>query len=123
MRIEDYIPEGRENAISRRELKAVTGLSDDRTVRSQVKAANRRLEGKVILSSSSWKGYWISSDPDEIDAYLREQASRARTQAQNDEPARKLLASLRGEKMVRVSSYLRRAPGTASEEPQERWEV
>lgn len=123
MRIEDYIPEGRENAISRRELKAVTGLSDDRTVRSQVKAANRRLEGKVILSSSSWKGYWISSDPDEIDAYLREQASRARTQAQNDDPARKLLASLRGEKMVRVRSYLRRAPGTAYEELQERWEV
>ena len=110
MRIEDYIPEG-------------PGISSDRIVRRKVKEANLRLEGKVILSSSSWQGYWMSSDPGEIEAYLREQTSRARTQAQNDEPARKLLASLRGDKMIRVRSYVRRSPGVPLDDMQERWEV
>lgn len=97
MEIERYIPEGREHAISRKELRALLGR-DDRVIREWIKQANRRLEaeGKVILSSSSWRGYWISSDPEEIAAYLQEQGSRARTQARNDEPARRLLARLRG---------------------------
>ena len=97
MEIERYIPEGREHAISRKELRALLGR-DDRVIREWIKQANRRLEpeGKVILSSSSWRGYWISSDPEEIAAYLQEQGSRARTQAKNDEPARRLLARLRG---------------------------
>ena len=67
MEIERYIPEGREHAISRKELRALLGR-DDRVIREWIKQANRRLEaeGKVILSSSSWRGYWISSDPEEI---------------------------------------------------------
>ena len=98
---------------------------DDRVIREWIKQANRRLEpmGKVILSSSSWRGYWISSDPDEIAAYLQEQASRARTQAKNDEPARRLLARLRGEKIIRVRSYIRRAKVEATPDGQEKWEV
>ena len=97
MEIERYIPQGREHAISRKELRALLGR-DDRLIREWIKQANRLLEpeGKVILSSSSWRGYWISSDPEEIAAYLQEQGSRARTQAKNDEPARRLLARLRG---------------------------
>ena len=85
MEIERYIPEGREHAISRKELRTMLGR-DDRVIREWIKQANRRLEpeGKVILSSSSWRGYWISSDPEEIAAYLQEQGSRARTQAKND---------------------------------------
>lgn len=57
MEIERYIPEGKEFAISRKELKALLG-KDDRTIREWIKQANRRLEadGKVILSSSTWKG-------------------------------------------------------------------
>ena len=124
MEIEQYIPEGREFAISRKELRALIGR-DDRVIREWIKQANRRLEpmGKVILSSSSWRGYWISSDPDEIAAYLQEQASRARTQARNDEPARRLLARLRGEKIIHVRSYIRRAKVYAEPEGQEKWEV
>ena len=80
-------------------------------------------EGKVILSSSSWRGYWISSDPEEIAAYLQEQGSRARTQARNDEPARRLLARLRGEKIIRVRSYIRRAKAESTPDGQEKWEV
>lgn len=77
----------------------------------------------MILSSSSWRGYWISSDPEEIAAYLQEQGSRARTQARNDEPARRLLARLRGEKIIRVRSYIRRAKAESTPDGQEKWEV
>ena len=124
MEIERYIPEGREHAISRKELRALLGR-DDRVIREWIKQANHRLEaeGKVILSSSSWRGYWISSDPEEIAAYLQEQGSRARTQARNDEPARRLLARLRGEKIIRVRSYIRRAKAESTLDGQEKWEV
>lgn len=124
MKIEQYIPEGRAFAILRKELKRILGR-DDRVIREWIKQANRRLEpaGKVILSSSSWWGYWISSDPEEIAAYLQEQGSRAKTQAKNDEPARKLLARLRGEKIIRVRSYIRRAKAETTPDGQEKWEV
>lgn len=58
MRIEDYIPEGREHAVSRAELVRLTGLPD-RNIRQEIKAANRRLteEGRAILSSSGARGY------------------------------------------------------------------
>ena len=85
MEIERYIPEGREHAISRKELRALLGR-DDRVIREWIKQANRRLEpeGKVILSSSSWRGYWISSDPEEIAAYNKRLAEerKARKAAQ-----------------------------------------
>ena len=60
---------------------------------------------------------------EEIAAYLQEQGSRARTQAKNDEPARRLLARLRGEKIIRVRSYIRRAKAEATPDGQEKWEV
>lgn len=124
MEIERYIPESRAFAISRKELKRLLGR-DDRVIREWIKQANRRLEaeGKVILSSSSWRGYWISSDPEEIAAYLQEQGSRARTQAKNDEPVRRLLARLRGEKIIHVRSYIRRARVEPTPDGQEKWEV
>ena len=111
MEIDRYIPEGREHAVSRKELRELLG-KDDRLIREWIKQANRRLgpEGKVILSSSSWRGYWISSDPKEIAIYLQEQA-------------RRLLARLRGEKIVRVRSYIRRVKAKPAPDGQEKWEV
>lgn len=66
MNIAEYIPEGRENAVSRRELARLTGLTD-RSIREHIKGANRALigEGKAILSSSRARGYWISSEVQE----------------------------------------------------------
>lgn len=48
MRIYDILPEGQQNAISRRELMALTGLSD-RALR--LKIADERRSGALILSS------------------------------------------------------------------------
>ena len=73
MEIERYIPFGRENAISRRELVRLTGIPD-RKVREIIKLANRRLKpsGVAILSSSAQRGYWRTDDISEMEAYLRE---------------------------------------------------
>ena len=48
MEIERYIPEGREHAISRKELQALLGR-DDRVIREWIKQANRRLEAECPL--------------------------------------------------------------------------
>lgn len=55
MNLLDYIPFGKENAVTRQELVRLTGL-DDRTIRNEIKRLNR--EGVPILSSSHTCGYW-----------------------------------------------------------------
>lgn len=123
MKIEDYIPEGRENAVSRRDLIPLLGKGE-RNIRQQIKEANKRLgeQGKAILSSSAWKGYWISDDLNEMEEYLREQERRVNTQKKNDSPIRELVARKRGNGLVLVGSYTRRK---RRDKPagQEKWEV
>ena len=89
MNIADYIPMGKENAVSRAQLVRLTGLPD-RSIRDHIKRANRvlTLEGRAILSSSGARGYWISDDLAETEEYLRESTHRARTQFLNDAPIR-----------------------------------
>lgn len=108
MNIEDYIPEGRENAISRAELQKVTGLPD-RTIRAEIKRANVRLETErmAILSSSSARGYWITSDVDEMRRYLRESEHRQNVTAQNDMPIFRIVMSMTGDKVVPVKRHMR----------------
>ena len=59
MNIVDFIPKGKENAVTRGALCIYTGL-DDRTVRKLIKIA--RDGGAPILSSSHSVGYWLSDD-------------------------------------------------------------
>ena len=53
------IPYGKENAISKSELVALTGLSE-RQIRQEIKELNTELtkKGTAILSSSQHRGYW-----------------------------------------------------------------
>lgn len=85
MNIAEYIPFGKENAVSRAELKILTGI-DDRAVRLLIKEANRKAleNGYAILSSSAAKGYWKSEDTGEIRAYLKESERRRRTEIENN---------------------------------------
>jgi hypothetical protein len=59
MDIMTYIPMGKENAISRRELVYLTMLPD-RQVRKLIQAA--RDQGEVILNDQDGKGYYTSDD-------------------------------------------------------------
>lgn len=113
MKISDYIPTGRENAISRARLSAVTGM-DDRTLRAAIKKENKGLvqEGKAILSSSAARGYWIAEAAEELEAYLRESEHRSRSQYKNDAPIRALVVRLRGLREVPVREHTRRIKNT-----------
>ncbi len=109
MNIVDYIPEGRENAVSRAELARLTGMLD-RNIRDAIKAANRALTAKnrAILSTSGKSGYWISASREEMEAYLAESSRRSRSQYQNDAPIRELVRRMGGAGTVHVTDYYRR---------------
>lgn len=111
MEIIDYIPEGKENAVSRAELARLTGWKD-RDIREAIKKANRAAcaEGFAILSSSGAKGYWKTSDPVEIEDYCRESRNRQRSLFLNDSPIYDLLRRITGTKTVKVREHLRRLP-------------
>ena len=108
MNIEEFIPEGRENAISRADLHRITGLPD-RTIRADIKRANLRLEpqNRAILSSSAARGYWISDDRLEMEAYLRESEHRQNVTAQNDMPIFRIIMSMTGDRVVPVKRHYR----------------
>ena len=67
IKIVDYIPFGKENAISRQQLERVTGLSD-RDVREAISLARRNT---VILNLSNGKGYFQPIQGEEDDLVVK----------------------------------------------------
>lgn len=94
MDISQYIPFGRENAVTREYLSKITGIGE-RKIRCFIKLANQELskEGKAIISSSREKGYWMTDNIDEMESYLREADHRIRTQRENDSPIRRIVST------------------------------
>lgn len=76
MDIKDFIPRGKENAISREMLRTLTGCSD-REIRKMIREARLNHEGSFILSSSDVSGYWLSDNLTEVRAFLLETYNRA----------------------------------------------
>lgn len=78
IKITDFIPKGRNNAVSMDELATRTGL-DKRTVRQAV--FNARRKGVVICSSTSNEqgGYFLPLDISEAIPYYREQLARIKS--------------------------------------------
>lgn len=74
MSIVNYIPKGKENAVSKYTLSATLGISE-REVRRQVEEA--RNKGLSIISSSRGKGYYMASDRHDVEILTRELRSRA----------------------------------------------
>ena len=75
--IENYIPIGRDNAISRQELCIKTGLSD-RKVRNMIKMARRNI---VILNIQDGSGYFLPGVDDTalVRKYLKQEEHRAKS--------------------------------------------
>lgn len=63
MNIADFIPVGKENAVTREQLCRLTGLSD-RVNRKLIEVA--RVEGVVIVNDSDGEGYYISEEEADI---------------------------------------------------------
>ena len=77
MNISEFIPVGKENAISRSQLVKLTGLSD-RIVRDMI-ALERR--NTAILNLQNGAGYYIPSDSDraEIERFIKQEEARAKS--------------------------------------------
>jgi hypothetical protein len=88
MSIEEYIPFGRENAVTRQVLCALTGLSD-RKVRKLIEDARR--EGCIICNDQDGAGYYQTADLDEIESQYRQQRSRALSILSQQKHMRRLL--------------------------------
>ena len=71
--ISDFIPKGKENAITRACLCAITGFSD-RAVRHMI--AEERAKGVPIISCSHSAGYYMAETEEEKQIILRELGSR-----------------------------------------------
>lgn len=57
--ITDYIPTGKENAVTRAYLRVVTGLPD-RKIREEIEQARRK--GAIIINAQDGAGYYQSED-------------------------------------------------------------
>lgn len=76
----DMIPVGRENAVTRRALCSMTGLSD-REVRRQIadlRAGDDGGDMVIVSSSRRGCGYFLTDKPEEIRAFIAEMFKRIR---------------------------------------------
>lgn len=78
---------GRENAISRKALASLTGLSD-RGIRKQIE--NERRQSMPILSSTQSRGYYLLDSKVDLREYLAEQESRMVSIRQSYLPMKRL---------------------------------
>jgi len=72
--IENYIPVGHKNAVTREYLRTVTGLSD-RKLRELIKKSNT-----LILNLQDGKGYFIASKDEDhlVRLFIRQERARGR---------------------------------------------
>ena len=105
MSVLDYIPFGKQNAISRERLSELSGMSD-RAVRKAIQAL--REDGEIILSSSHGKGYWRSDDASEIGQYIAENKSRIRKLYKTNRKLTEQYYELTGQRFTTVREHTRR---------------
>ena len=96
----EMIPVGRENAISRRDLCRITGLSD-RQVRREI--AQLRLQDfdddMVIVSTSRGRGYYLTDNIGDIVTYIADMSARIRSIVHEIAHARAVVERLRKKQM------------------------
>ena len=109
MNIADYIPYGKENAISKKKLERLTGMKD-REIRLEIKALVKK--GIPILYSSGHRGYWISEDDAEIAEFIRETEHRCKTTILTLSNLKKGLYQRKNIRTVPVRQHLRRVHGS-----------
>lgn len=112
MNIINFIPYGRSNAISRTSLAIAAGLPD-RTVRelvSNARSAWTPIE-PFICSESSDKGYWLTRNVKEIEAFRNWYDSYRRSSGRLMENLDRQLAKINGTNLVYVRAHYRRIGG------------
>ena len=72
--ITNLIFEGKDNAVTRAQLCAITGMTD-RDVRKHIEQLRR--VGHIIINNQDGKGYYISDDIDKIEKQYKQNKNRA----------------------------------------------
>lgn len=99
VKIEEILPEGKENAISAEMLCRLIGIHDKRTLQKMI--ANERKEGALILSHHSG-GYYTSSDRAEVAEFARTMENRAKNTFVALRGARRYLKALEGQQTMKL---------------------
>lgn len=99
LNITTYIPEGKENAVTREQLCSLTGLSD-RSVRQLIE--NARMEGVLIINAQDGKGYFRSNDVKDIRRQLNANNKRAMSILRQQKFLRRRLSELDGQVTMEV---------------------
>ena len=117
MTIIDYIPTGRENAISRKELPKVSNINDDRITRNEVEAARANY---AILNMQDGKGYFrpTAEERDLAVRWKRQTEARIRSLQKSLGGVNKFLSGESDCSTVLVHAYVRRKHKTAEPERQ-----
>ena len=79
MDILEYIPFGRDNAIKRKNLRDLTGLSD-RDMRRAIELARKETP---IINLQDGRGYYRPDDRDDLQRYVLQEQARAKKILQN----------------------------------------
>ncbi len=109
MSLLDHIPYGRENAVTRPDLRLLTGLSD-RRIRRDIEdyRTTWRLSRPFICSSPRARGYWLTEDIGEIERFRREYGSYQSTQGRILGNLDMELAKAKGDAVIPVRAHFRR---------------
>ena len=104
MDITTYIPIGKENAVTRAQLCAITGLHD-RAVRKLIEIA--RIEGAIIINEQDGAGYYISENPKDIRRQMVTNRNRAMSILRQQKYLRRRLEEIenRGQMTIEEAQY------------------
>jgi hypothetical protein len=111
MNIIDYIPCGKDNAISRRMLCDITGLPD-RMMRHEIERARKQY---AILNSQDGSGYFLPSVEEKplVERWIRQERHRSKQIGNSTLGAEKWLVGDSDGKCIAVHGYVRRKHKTA----------
>jgi hypothetical protein len=114
MNIIDYIPFGRQNAISRRELCQLAGLPD-RLMRREIERARK----DYAILNIDGSGYFRPTDGEMhlVERWLRQERSREKSVREATRGAEKVLLGHNRE-LIPVHAYVRRKRRGEGERPQ-----
>ena len=114
MTIIDYIPIGRDNAISRKQLCTITGLPD-RPMRHEIEKARK----DYAILNIDGSGYFRPADgeSDLIQKWLRQERNREKSVRDSTRGAEKALLG-RNRELIPVHSYVHRKRRGEDEKPQ-----
>lgn len=93
LHIFDLLRVGRENALTLRELVALTG-EDERTVRRRIHAERK---GGALIMADCLHGYFLPEDPSDVQRFIRSMNGRAREVAAISRAAEIALSEMTGQ--------------------------